>query len=1021
MILNEMVQGKPILEETSREKLPDGVLCRVSYPICDIGKRNANKRVYEADVWEGVHADSGLKDKLENRALFGHAEHPEQTQSNLEKTSHVIFEMWNDGQDREWQKFDVLDTPTGRIVDCLLRAGCRVGCSTRAEGDLEEAEDDEGSYQKVVAESYKYITTDFTADPSTFGSVPHDIKRNVVSEVKKMFETKDVGTGEIEFAEKVLESMTCKKTRKAIGRKHKCQHCGACEALEERKVLKENKTVSILLENGTITEGATVKYGAKDAKVEKIEEGNVTLSVGDVERTDVTVNGNANVSVSVTGVITILPEEVMAIPDVGQEEVPAELDVEPAAEPVDDIPVDDMPVEDELEAEPELDDMDKDVVPESRLTKESLTAALGKVVKILEGEHKDKEGKLTEISEGAIGITLDDGTIVNIEDPTSINITVTSPPEPEPELEEEPVVEPELEDEVVEPLADEEIPEAKEEGCPKCGNLAVGHNGLCQKCQEEAERQAKRGKSDAYASESVLDEVKAPTAFGVSDKLDAGNLLKDKDGKSWTVTEVTNSRLLITQLGAPGTEKSLSWDEVPGWGFTKLAERELAKDPHAVVVRATGGGWGVWLTGDGKDRWLAVFSDKDAAVKRAEKVAGDGGIDYTGVEESVLDETGFKSVDRDHLKKLVNWMKSVDQKNYPYGNLRTDLEKAEEALENLGKSGVKESAVDETADINKMYSDAGLPTPDGKGEHTKAFHKLAVGIAKDYVKSGDSPKEALSKAYPTAMKQLGRDKAVKKAHQRNESISTTVKEIKSLKLQEAVARSERDKAIELLEDLTNGKQQFESKVAKGKALEIKMLVSRMSKTLEAKEQEVNALRFKLEEKAKLAADQKKLVSEARANSLKGITSLTEAVVSEAKVMKDDWAKSDAKHAQELNQLSEALKVEEKKHKESCEVLKEKITKEVTAAITEQFIKRFVEFRLSESNLKVDENSRALLEQSTSLEDVDNLLDDIVDASRRSALHSEAVRGIRVPQHTMPDPEGDRIKRSVNNIFEGMNG
>ena len=29
---------------------------------------------------------------------------------------------------------------------------------------------------------------------------------------------------------------------------------------------------------------------------------------------------------------------------------------------------------------------------------------------------------------------------------------------------------------------------AKEQGCTECGNLAVGHNGLCQKCQEEDER-----------------------------------------------------------------------------------------------------------------------------------------------------------------------------------------------------------------------------------------------------------------------------------------------------------------------------------------------------------------------------------------------------------------------------------------------------------------------------------------------------------------------------------------------------
>jgi hypothetical protein len=50
---------------------------------------------------------------------------------------------------------------------------------------LEEAEDDKGKFQRVVPESYKYVTTDFTADPSTFGVMPLDVKRNLVAVVGK--------------------------------------------------------------------------------------------------------------------------------------------------------------------------------------------------------------------------------------------------------------------------------------------------------------------------------------------------------------------------------------------------------------------------------------------------------------------------------------------------------------------------------------------------------------------------------------------------------------------------------------------------------------------------------------------------------------------------------------------------------------------------------------------------------------------------------------------------------------------
>jgi hypothetical protein len=68
------------------------------------------------------------------------------------------------------------------------------------------------------------------------------------------------------------------------------------------------------------------------------------------------------------------------------------------------------------------------------------------------------------------------------------------------------------------------------------------------------------------------------------------------------------------------------------------------------------------------------------------------------------------------------------------------------------------------ASITKLYIRAGLPAPKGKGEHTIVFHKRVVAIAKSYTGNGSSPKDALSKAYPTAMKQLGANKAVQKSH-----------------------------------------------------------------------------------------------------------------------------------------------------------------------------------------------------------------------------------------------------------------
>ena len=118
MILNETIVGGGKLVE-SLEKLPNRVLCRVQYPICNIGKINANKRIYGRDVWETLMENKSIMSSIKDRALFGHAEHPEGTQSKTPEISHVVTKLWID-ENKAYQEYDVLDTPQGRIVDCLL-------------------------------------------------------------------------------------------------------------------------------------------------------------------------------------------------------------------------------------------------------------------------------------------------------------------------------------------------------------------------------------------------------------------------------------------------------------------------------------------------------------------------------------------------------------------------------------------------------------------------------------------------------------------------------------------------------------------------------------------------------------------------------------------------------------------------------------------------------------------------------------------------------------------------------------
>jgi hypothetical protein len=385
MLLREDILVKPILEEMDSGKLPDGVLCRVKYPVCRIGERNANNRIYEKDVWEKVLADDGLIEKLNQRGLFGHAEHPEATQSDLQLTSHVINKMWVD-ENVMFQEFDVLDTPTGKIVDCLLRAGCMVGCSTRAEGDLEESEDDKGPYSKVLSDSYHYVTTDFTADPSTFGVVPQDIRRNVVSEIKVLRESKEAG--EVKFAEAMLASMQCKD-------KSKCQHCGCCD--EKKEAEDEHMTLEQMITKDLVKLGALVEYKGKKREITAINEGMVDILVDDKA---VSIDGAKYVWLDNAGTITIEPREDMEIP-------------EPAPEVLPDEPVDVVPDEDI-----ELQEPVGDVIPEENF----------EVDMPVESKDGKVKGKIAEINEDTVVITAEDGTSVSL-NTGEIRITLPVPTE----------------------------------------------------------------------------------------------------------------------------------------------------------------------------------------------------------------------------------------------------------------------------------------------------------------------------------------------------------------------------------------------------------------------------------------------------------------------------------------------------------------------------------------------------------------------------------------------------------------
>jgi len=1294
MQLNETILTKLILEETQREKLPDGVLCRVKYNVNNIGKRNANKRVYEKAVWDKVLSNDDLKQKLEGRALFGHAEHPEQTQSNLEKTSHVIFEMWIDEKEgKVYQKMDVLDTPTGRIVDTLIRAGCQVGISTRAEGDLEEAEDDEGTYQRVIPESYRYVTTDFTADPSTFGVVPQDIKRNIVSAVGKELSNEKADKSEKEFARLLLESMRC-------GKKDSCQNCGCCRVLEkctnktnilpktskenkeskkyiaegcwsypytedkakklfalfekplvakeakdvlydlvgddtlfdaldkaeeksssdvrpeikihiknmlemyhkqpgdfkygfEPKALeilhlivdkgvsevnkKDEKKVKDLITEGTVKVGTKVKYGDQDAEIKEIRENVVALSVGIGlgTPTSVQLQGDASISVSPDGIITIFPVE--ALNKLAQKPLKVEepsLEKEPEDWTSDRIKA--QLTADQTGEKPEA-YKEVEELPESKVNEdEEDEIQVGDTIQVM-----DKDENVYIVPK-AIVYQVDEALGSDGEMHTTIEVTGSDD-----EDEQEWYSEEEYSIIILKSASESKVDETirkKKDGWhvySKKGKHLGGPYSTKKKAEDRLDQVEKFKHMKEEYLRKIENRSKLSEQVGDADAnlvrdiigedipedkvLDAYNSMKEtilarymhpeyykEEYEEYTEEEIEDAILgrylspeyfdkdeidgIREEIGLPPLEESetnigntklleefynfMDEKEFPDWDegvklfaehkkvdVNKLTEQFVELFPEGDIISENWKDLPKGWTRKSLKSFARSLLGKvgksgkgfvTACIKKMEGKVGNPAAFCAGLKDEVMRTTKWRgkkeSIDekttiydfRDVVENFIDkWLEDHPDSEIPLSVLTKEFEiAAKEQLLSEGKEKeAKESKVVEAMSVKQAQELLGdratwelramkkaletlsiLNTPEDKErlEAVKVLLKTRKECREDeeireaykYIATGNIP-TGMGKREPVQVeftsnydidkeKEIVMDRALRELRRKGasdtiydmdvrkveESISSISKEITNLKVQEASIRAERDKAIELLEELNKG----------SKSLESKMLVSRFKKIIESRSSEVSALIVKLEEKAKIVSELKKdktklkeELDKVKINLVTDIRKLEEKAKDAGEFHKkllqaEDKMKELGKELDLAKKECERIKSEldklSKKHSESIEQLKSefstKITEEVEKTkkeVTSEFVKRFVALRLAESELKVDANSRALLENCESLEDVDNIFEEILDASRRNALHSNLIESIKIDKPI--DPEQQQAERMVNIVVQGF--
>ena len=145
---------------------------------------NQNGRIYPRIVLER-EIRNYQKFIIENRAL-GELDHPDSSVVNLKNVSHIIREAHLDG-DVVYGTVEILDTPSGKILQSLIESGVKLGISSRGVGTTKKQED----YQ-IVQDDFQLICFDFVSEPSTPGAFMMAEGRQINSEeLQKVFNKSD--------------------------------------------------------------------------------------------------------------------------------------------------------------------------------------------------------------------------------------------------------------------------------------------------------------------------------------------------------------------------------------------------------------------------------------------------------------------------------------------------------------------------------------------------------------------------------------------------------------------------------------------------------------------------------------------------------------------------------------------------------------------------------------------------------------------------------------------------------------
>jgi hypothetical protein len=163
--------------------------------------KNRNGRIYPKEVIQ-KEVKRYNKEFVEQDRAFGELGHPEGPTINLDKVSHMITKLEEDGNNFVGRA-KILSTPNGQIVKNLIDDGAKLGVSSRGLGSLES----KGNAQYVKDDFQLATAGDIVADPSA----PEAFVEGIMEGVEWVYESGILKARDIDEMQRQMRSAKLNK------------------------------------------------------------------------------------------------------------------------------------------------------------------------------------------------------------------------------------------------------------------------------------------------------------------------------------------------------------------------------------------------------------------------------------------------------------------------------------------------------------------------------------------------------------------------------------------------------------------------------------------------------------------------------------------------------------------------------------------------------------------------------------------------------------------------------------------